>query len=108
LLYPLVAKKKLRPLLLPQLLLLHRPRLLLHRLLLHRLLLHRLLKPSLLKLPLLLPPQLLKPSLLKPLLLMLPKLLLTLLPRSNFTDVTKNEASASFFLPFVSQTKRRT
>jgi hypothetical protein len=104
LLYPLVAKKKPQPLLLPQLLLL--------------LLLPRLLKPSLLKplRPLLLPqqlklsllkplrplllPQQLKPSLLKPL---RPLLLLTL--RSNFSDVTKNEASASFFLPFVSKTK---
>jgi hypothetical protein len=104
LLYPLVAKKKPQPLLLPQLLLL--------------LLLPRLLKPSLLKplRPLLLPqqlklsllkplrplllPQQLKPSLLK---LLRPLLLLTL--RSNFSDVTKNEASASFFLPFVSKTK---
>jgi hypothetical protein len=102
LLYPLVAKKKLRPLLLPQLLLLQllllKPSLLKQ---LRPLLQLLLLKPSLLKQLLLLLP--LKPSLLKQLRPLLPHQLLK--PRSNFSDVTKNEASASFFLPFVSKTK---
>jgi hypothetical protein len=101
-----VAKKKLRPLLLPRLLLLLLPPLLLHRL--------RPLKPSQLKLhQLLLLPRLLlrplKPSQLKlHQLLLLPRLLLRpLKPRSNsFADLRKTRLRPRFFCHLIFESKK--